>query len=113
MVGPANCSATRYGLGSGSKSTTMQLGLRVAAAKLPGPAEQPAGAGAPWSQAGAFVPRGDHRGFGGSPLRPPAAPLYNRTRQRGGVIAIYASRKPCVPPTPRCTGRLDSRPIRL
>ncbi len=35
MVAPANCFATRYG-GSRIQSGTTQLGLRFAAAKLPG-----------------------------------------------------------------------------
>jgi hypothetical protein len=35
MVGPANCFATRYGR-SRIRSKTMQLGLRFAAANLPG-----------------------------------------------------------------------------
>jgi hypothetical protein len=35
---------------------------------------------------------------------------YNKAKQGGGIIAICAGRKRCVPPTRRCTGRLGSRP---
>jgi hypothetical protein len=94
-------------LGSGSSPPKMQLGLRFAAAKLPGLRTGRVD-GSPWSQEGHWWrSRSRTRRLS---LRRPAGPLYNRTRQRGGVIAIYASRKPCVPPTKRCTGRLGSRP---
>ena len=58
MAGPANCSATRYGRSRiRIQSKTMQLGLRFAAAKLPG-LRSSRGGGPPWSQAVALVPRG-------------------------------------------------------
>ena len=90
MVGPANCFATRYG-GSRIQSGTMQLGLRFAAAKLPG-LRTGRGAASFVEPSGTLVARGGDRA---SELcyHQPAVPLYDKQRQHGGAIAIYASRK--------------------
>jgi len=76
-------------LGSGSQSQ-MQLGLRFAAAKLPGlrthrGGQEPRGAkrGRWWPEE-PFVDSGVSR-------HQPAVPLYNKQRQFGGAMAIYAS----------------------
>ena len=57
---------------------------------------------------GALVARGADRGPGVF-YRQPAGPLYNKKRQRGGAIAIYASRKPWFGQPSGSSGRLTPR----